>query len=150
MSTPAPPPAPPPGPPPASDPDPDLVRRRAHLAGVADSLRALHKQLMNEARSDFERERGPVPSAAAFLGLLMGDPFFAWLRPLSGAMAELDELLDAEAPGPHHARLVRVRFEALVTEEGEGDFPARYREFLQRSSEVVVAHAMVRLALRPL
>ena len=141
---------------PANDPADDpasraaAARRRVQLERVAASLRVLHKHLMDEARAEFERERGPVPSAAAFLGLLMGDPWFGWLRPLSAAMADLDALLDVEAPGPDHARRVRLRFEALVTDEGEGDFPGHYREDRQRSPDVVMAHAAVRLALRPL
>ena len=125
-------------------------RRRTQLAQVAESLRALHKQLMEEARSDYEREHGPIPSPAALLGLLMSAQQFAWLRPLSGAMAELDELLDLPDPQPEHGRLVRVRFEALITDDGDGAFGVRYREMLQRSPEVVMAHAAVRIALRPL
>ena len=82
----------------------------------------------------------------------MSDPNFRWLRSLSGAMAELDELLD-EVPllDERHTRVVRMRFDALVTEdEGAGEFGVRYREYLQRSPEVVMAHAMVRIALRAL
>ncbi len=131
--------------------DPATQRRRTQLARVAESLRALHKELMQQARADYERERGPIPSANAFLNLLIGDPAFQWLRPLSGAMADLDELLDVVEPTHEHARAVRLRFEALVTEDDEQSaFGARYRDYLQRSAEVVMAHAAVRIALRPL
>lgn len=129
---------------------PAVRRRRENLSRVAESLRALHKQLMEEARRDYERERGPVGSPAALLQLLMTDEWFAWLRPLSGAMVELDELLDLPAPQPEHAQRVRLRFEAMVTDDGDGPFGVRYREYLQRSADVVMAHAAVRIALRPL
>lgn len=134
-----------------SKPDPAAQRRRAQLARVAESLRSLHKELMLAARADYEREQGPIPSSGAFLGLLMSDAAFQWLRPLSSAMADLDELLDLVEPGPEHSRAVRLRFEALVTEDDvESPFGSRYREYLQRSAEVVMAHAEVRIALRPL
>lgn len=136
---------------PAHDPaHPSTRRRRENLSRVAESLRALHKLLMEEARRDYEKERGPVPSPAALLQLLMTDESFAWLRPLSGAMVELDELLDLPAPAPEQAARVRIRFEAMVTDDGDGPFGARYREYLQRSADVVMAHAAVRIALRPL
>lgn len=132
-------------------PDPSTQRRRAQLVRVVESLRALHRELMQQARLDYERDRGPIPSPGAFLNLLVTDAFFQWLRPLSGAMADLDELLDVVEPGPEHTRAVRLRFEALVTEDdAESAFGSRYREYLQRSAEVVMAHAAVRIALRPL
>lgn len=129
---------------------PATRRRRDNLNQVAVSLRALHRELMEEARRDYEKERGPVGSPAALLQLLMTDDWFAWLRPLSGAMVELDELLDLPAPQAEHARRVRLRFEALVTDDGDGLFGVRYREYLQSSPDVVMAHAAVRIALRPL
>ena len=122
------------------------------LQNVADTLGALHKLLIGEARGAYEKAQGPIASTSAFLRLLMEDPYFRWLRALSGAMADLDELIDEEEDPTHEqAREVALRFEALVTEGDEaGEFGVRYREFLQRSPEVVMAHAAVRLALRPL
>lgn len=135
----------------SDNPDPSAQRRRAQLARVVESLRALHKELMQQARHDYERDHGPIPSPGVFLNLLVSDAFFQWLRPLSGAMADLDELLDLVDPGPEHTRAVRLRFEALVTEdENDSVFGVRYRDYLQRSAEVVMAHAVVRIALRPL
>ena len=125
-------------------------RRRAHLAQVAEALRALHRHLMEETRRDYEREVGPVGAPAALLNLLMTDPYFQWLRPLSRAMVDLDELLDVPEPDAAQAAHVRRRFEALVTDEAEGNFGERYRRYLQRSVDVVAAHAEVRIRLRPL
>lgn len=125
-------------------------QRRARLGEVAAALRGLHRHLMDEARHDYEREVGPIASSAALLQLLMGDPFFGWLRLLSGAMAALDELLDQVEPlSSDQARRVGQRFDSLVTGEAEAaEFGARYREYLQRSPDLVMAHAAVRLALR--
>ena len=83
---------------------PVIARRRAQLATVAEALRELHRQLMEEARRAYEREAGPVGGATAFLNLLMQDPAFQWLRPLSRAMADLDELLDLPEPAEAQAR----------------------------------------------
>ncbi len=62
---------------------------------VIDALHArlleLHKTLMDGARAEYERENGPIPNAGAFLQLLINHDDFAWLRPLSGLLVELDD-----------------------------------------------------------
>lgn len=132
--------------------DPHEARRRHQLQQVAEGLRDLHRQLMNEARRDYEQEIGAIVSAPAFLQLLMTDPYFRWLRSLSSAMADLDDLLDQhEALTHEQARGVGLRFDSLVTGQTDAyEFSERYRGYLQKSADLVIAHAAVRLALRPL
>jgi hypothetical protein len=121
--------------------------QRAALEAVAAALRPLHKALVDVTTVAWEREHGRVPGPAALFHLLIQEPFFAWLRPMSGLMAELDELLDEE--GPVGAAGMRARVEALITENGH-HFAARYLEILQQEPDVVMAHAALRRALAQL
>ena len=129
-----------------------IAARRALLQEISDLLGALHKLLIGEARADYEKEQGAIPSSTAFLRLLMEDPYFRWLRELSGAMADLDELIDEEEElSREQAIEMARRFEALVTQSDDsGEFGPRYRRYLQSSPDVVMAHAAVRMALGPL
>ncbi len=120
---------------------------REHLFALTESLRPLHKALLDETKVEYERDSGPIGNPAALLQLLTGAPFFAWLRPLSGYMADLDELLDEPEPlAPSRAAGMRARLEALLIDPA-GGFAPRYLEMLQRSAEVVIAHAVMRAAL---
>jgi hypothetical protein len=78
----------------------------------------------------------------------MGDPWFAYLRELSGLVVAIDERMDADEPTTANEATAFVRqARALLTpaEEGRG-FEKRYFEALQRDPDVVLAHAaMVRL-----
>jgi hypothetical protein len=120
---------------------------RAALDAVAQALRPLHKSLLEVTRADYEREHGPIPGPGVFFQLLVRDPFFAWLRPMSGLMAQIDEILDEEEP-PAPARVAElcVRVEELVT-ESDHPFSARYLQILQTDPDVVMAHAALRRAL---
>ncbi len=126
------------------------LRRR--LDQVAHALRPLHKALLEVVRLDWERTRGPIAGPVQLFQLLTHDPFFAWLRPLSGLMAEVDELYDQEEPiAPARVRALRELLEALVSDGGNtpaaGSFVARYLAVLQAEPDVVLAHARLRRAL---
>jgi len=117
---------------------------RAALQAVAAALRPLHKALVDVTTVEWEREHGRVPGPGALFQLLIKEPFFAWLRPMSGLMAEIDERLDEE--GPVRTEGIRARVEALITEGGH-DFAGRYLEILQSHPNVVLEHATLRRAL---
>ncbi len=67
---------------------------RTRLNALAAALRQLHSALLDVARSDYEFMHGKIPSVFTFYNLVTGDPFFQWLRPLSGLMSTLDEVID--------------------------------------------------------
>src|SRR5258706_11623383 len=120
---------------------------RPALDEVAEALRPLHKSLLDVVRLEYEREHGRIAHTGALFDLVTRDPFFAWLRPMSGLMAHIDELLDEPEPlPPARVRSLRARVEALVT-EGDHPFAVRYLEILQSEPDVVMAHAQLRRAL---
>ncbi len=117
---------------------------------LSRALLRLHKALLDDERVSYERVHGRIPSNGAFLQLVLGDAWFAWLRPLSQLMAKLDELGDEEEASVRAettALLASVRTLLTPTEEGEG-FGRHYHDALQREPDVVLAHAAVKLLLR--
>lgn len=125
-----------------------------HAAGDLDNLsRALlrlHKALLDGERVSYERVHGRIPTNGAFFQLVLGDAWFAWLRPLSQLMARLDELSeeeDASARAEIPVLIGSVKTLLTPSEEGDG-FGRHYYDALQREPDVVLAHAAVRALLR--
>ena len=121
-----------------------MEAKRAALGAVAAALRPLHKSLIDVTTVAYERTHGKVGGPSALFHLLVHDPHFAWLRPMSGLMADIDAILDEEGPIEHAE--IRTRVEMLIT-EGDHHFAVRYLEILQEEPDVVMAHAALRRAL---
>jgi hypothetical protein len=114
---------------------------------------ALHAALLEFERQAYEETHGPT-KAAELLRLLLNDAHFAWLRPLSGVIAQIDEALDPRARRDPRTADVDVKSFFRATEEllrsgDPGAFQTKYRDALQRSPEVVMAHASVVKILPP-
>jgi hypothetical protein len=128
--------------------EPAGVRQR--LTELRDALLRLHKALMESERIGYEQTFGKISSPFQFLKLLTEDPWFAWFRPVSQLIAEMDETLDAKEPltvAATDALAARVRMMLVPTEGGEG-FSQHYDEALQRDPDVVFAHAAVAKLIR--
>lgn len=69
---------------------------RTRLNALAPALRHFHSALLDFAKGEYEFLHGPVGSPFELYSLVMNHPDFQWLRPLSGLMATLDEVLDAK------------------------------------------------------
>jgi hypothetical protein len=129
---------------------PEPGHRDAHLDHLFQALLRLHKALLDDERVSYERVHGRIPSNGAFLQLVLGDAWFAWLRPLSQVMAKLDELGEEDrSPDGLDTTTLIASIRTLLTpsEEGEG-FGRQYHDALQRGPDVVLAHAAVRALLR--
>lgn len=125
------------------------------LQELSPALGELHRTLVEHTRSDYELERGPAAIAGGLLHLLINDPYFAWLRPLSELMVDLDVLLEGgAAPGDSDAAAVRDELETLL---GAPEKPAQIQAFTPRyvslvasDPHVAMAHARVRQIVRRL
>src|SRR3569832_74874 len=96
---------------------------KQQLAELREGLFTLHKALIASERVGYEEAFGAIGAPANFLRLLLNDPWIAWLRPLSGLMAAVDEAMDGMEP------LTAARAQELLgqarellkpDEEGEG------------------------------
>ena len=88
----------------------DPLRKR--LEEVRHALLALHKALVDSERISYESTIGAIRSPNQFLQLLITDPWFAWLQPLSQLIVSMDEALDAKE------QLTATVVDAAVKEAG--------------------------------
>ena len=118
---------------------------KKRLAELREGLFSLHKALIASERVGYEEAVGAIGAPSNFLKLLLNDPWFAWLRPLSGLMAAVDEAMDGKEPltGRRAQELLKQAKELLrPDEEGEG-FGRHYFIAMQRDPDVLLAHAAV-------
>jgi hypothetical protein len=109
---------------------------------LRNALLRLHKTLLDSESALYDREVARLTSRTQLLGLLMHDPWFAWLRELSALVAAIDEVLaDEEPTGVSVADQFVAQSRALVMPaEGARGFAGRYFEAIQRDPDVVLAH----------
>jgi hypothetical protein len=122
---------------------------RKRLLDMRGSLLGLHKALILAEQVTYERINGRVASNSELLQLVLNDPWFTWLHPLSQLVVRLDELLDDRT----ELSLVEVEHflieaRALIRPSEEGDgFERSYYEALQREPDVIFAHVEVKRLL---
>jgi hypothetical protein len=115
------------------------------LSELREHLLLLHKQLIDSERIGYEQAFGPVGSSYDFLQLVLSNPWFTWLRPLSALVASIDEALDPKNTltlSEATALMNEARSLLKPSEEGHG-FARSYHDALQREPGVVLAHAAV-------
>lgn len=115
------------------------------LQKVRNALLRLHKVLVESERVTYEKVVGAIQSPNQFLQLLIDDPWFAWLQPLSQLIVAMDEAQDAKEPATDaeaQALIRQAKLLLVASEEGEG-FSRHYFDALQRDPDVVLAHADV-------
>ncbi len=124
---------------------------RAQLTRVRTVLLRLHKTLLDFERQGYERQHGAIGNSYEFLQLVMGDPWFAWLRQLSELIVEMDELLAAKEPPKEETAVALVQQARLLLTPAEAgsEFPRKYFTAMQQSPEVVVAHSEFAAVLGP-
>ena len=119
------------------------------LTDLRNGLLRLHKTLLDSERDAYEHDIAPVTSPGHLLGLVMTDPWFAWLRELSQLVAAIDETVDSKkqraTPEDASRYIQQTRALLIPAEEGHG-FERRYYEAMQRDPDVILAHgAMMRI-----
>lgn len=115
------------------------------LKAARQGLLRVHRLLLDVERVELERLRGRL-TPNEYLQAVLNEPEFAWLRPASQLIVQIDEALDdaERGSGPvagdvTASLLAQVR--ALLTPvPPTTPFAARYLEMLQRHPDVVFAH----------
>ena len=129
--------------------EPAGVRQR--LTELREAMLPLHKALLEFERVGYEATFGKIQSPYQFLKLVINDPWFTWLAPMTQLITVMDEMLDAkEEPltvAAVDAVAERVKTLLVATEGGEG-FSRHYDEALQQNPDVVLLHAVVAKLIR--
>jgi catechol 2,3-dioxygenase len=123
---------------------------RNRLRDLRVRLLTLHKALLEDAKTAYEMDRGRIGSSANLLQLVINDPWFAWLHPLSELVVRIDEALQPEAPATDaDGAILLDQVERLLSPAQSAEaFAQRYYDALQRQPAVIVAHAEVRRLLK--
>ena len=128
-----------------------MDRERASLRDLSARLLRLHSVLLERARRSYENRHGTV-APRDLLPLLIHDQHFAWLRPLSGMIAGIDEVVDtADVVAAHDVERVFAQVQRLLrSDDSDPMFHTSYRDALQESPDVVMRHAdVVKLLAAP-
>jgi hypothetical protein len=122
---------------------------REQLTEVRRQLLRLHKALMDDERVRYERVHGRVEGSGTFLQLVIHDPWFAWLHPLSELVVHIEETLAGEESSPEtQADAAIAEARALLRADEQGTvFQQHYHRALQEVPAAVMAHAEVMRAL---
>jgi hypothetical protein len=117
---------------------------------LANTLRELHRTLVETARLEYARAHLVSPGPGELLQLLTTNPEFEWLRGLSELMVDLDLVRDsAPAERTDITSAVRAAVEHLLSnaQQPVGLFAQRYWPYLHGDPRVAMAHAAVKQAL---
>jgi len=122
---------------------------RQLLFDLRKALLHLHKTLLDWERAAYERIHGRA-SASELLKVIVEDPQFAWLRPISELIVRIDETVDNEAEDtPADVNAIVARARAVVAADEAGPPNAqRYYAALQEHPDAVMAHRAVTRVLK--
>jgi hypothetical protein len=129
--------------------DPQRAELRTALRDAWKQLLPLHRALIDAASDEYKANGGTVNGPTHLLQLIQEDPFFAWLKPLTGIIVDLDTMSRVDFARADVDALV-ARMEHLFGSDADADFAARYVPVLQRDVDVAIGHAAMRQVLRRL
>ena len=118
-------------------------RTRERLTNLRNGLLRLHKYLLDSEKAAYERDVARITSTGQFLGLVLDDPWFAWLRELSQFVVLVDETLDFKedpATAEDADKLIARAKDLVSPSEGGDGFQRKYFEAMQRDAGAVLAH----------
>lgn len=92
---------------------------RHHITALRAQALTLHKQMIDEARVRYETQHGRVIAPGEMLRLVAFDPEFAWLKPLTGLILEMDDRLDQPELTAADADAVKLQLAQVL--KGKGD-----------------------------
>ena len=129
--------------------DPARAGLREALRDFSRKLLPLHRALIEAARADYSALIAPISSPGQMLQLLQEDPHFAWLKPMTTLIVDIDEMVRVDFERADFDAIV-ARLERLFGPTPDPAFAEHYVPVLQQDVDVAVGHAGVRQALASL
>ncbi len=129
------------------EPSHSARQARDQLKQLRDAVLVLHKAILDSERTAYELVHGPVASPGAFLQLLISDNWFAWLKPITTLIVQIDETLAAKNPSAsdHDLEQLIGDTRALLSPSRDvTDFWGRYAVAVQRDPGVALLHEEVK------
>jgi len=125
--------------------DPVRAELRSTLRDLRKHLLPLHRALIDLAGAEYSASVAPLSGPGHLLQLLQEDPFFAWLKPLTSLIVEIDSMTSTDFERSD-VDAVAERVERLFGAM-DAEFSAKYLPALQRDVDVAIHHAGVRQVL---
>ena len=120
------------------------------LVELSTRLKNLHKQFLDNERNESEKQLGRKISPYDFFHLLVQDKDFAWLKPFSALMAEIDEFVDtAEKISQNDLDRIKDQVNAILHDPGS-KIAERYKHYLYHDGEFILYHSWLNKALKDL
>lgn len=119
---------------------------RDQIASLSRLLLNLHAAILAA-----EKQFHPVMGQLELLDRLLKDPVWAWLRPISALIADIDHVLAQQQPPTEYDVAVAAgHTRELLDGVGEANaaFIERYRPLLQLSHELVSVHGELQTFLK--
>ena len=123
---------------------PERAAQRGALREVSKALLPLHRALIDAAKEDYAFAVAPV-KPSQLLQLLTDDPFFAWLKPLTSLIVDIDEMARTDFDAADVAAIAG-RIDRLFGARAEEAFSGQYIPMLQRKVDIAIGHAALRKA----
>ena len=123
----------------------EFEQKKGELKDARDKLLTFHKILIDRERKEMERMSGAV-TAGQFLGLLMNDERFQWLRTISKLVVRIDEAfeLDDGIP-PEMVHNFRLEIASMFDDsESESEFKVLVRERMEKLPEADLLRQEIR------
>lgn len=123
--------------------DASLNAALQRLQQIRMSLLRLHKALLDGERSRYESVHGRVKSTGEMFRLVLEDPWFNWLRPISQFIVEIDEALAAKEPItlPEVQNLFEQARQLLTPSESGSMLEQHYYDAIQRDPAIALLHS---------
>lgn len=128
---------------------------RVELDKLSRHLRDLHRRILA-----VEREFQPGVQGLALLDRLVNDPSWAWLRPLSELISNIDHVLASREPvramdaavvaGQLRSLLSGSQLDEPFNTDASGAFATRYRALLQSDATLASMHGELKMVLATL
>lgn len=119
--------------------------QRTALREISKKLIPLHRALIEELRVEYSAAVEPVDQPTRLLRLISEDPFFAWIKPMTTLIVDIDEMARRDFETAD-IQAIAKRVDSLFG-SGDSEFSERYKAILQRSVDVAAGHAGLRAAL---
>lgn len=126
--------------------DPARAELRAALRDVWNQLLPLHRALIEASRAEFIASGGVVNGPGHLLQLLQEETHFAWLRPLTSLIVDIDSTARTDFDRAGFDALAR-RLEKFFGSGAGEEFSRHYLPLIQRNVDVAIGHAAVRQLL---
>jgi hypothetical protein len=114
---------------------------KSRLERLVAALRTVHKSLIDSTQREYEKLHGRVESPYALFRLAAQDPAFAWLRPMTRLIVELEESPDRRRDLEDARRKIRDLLAA-------GEFSTAYQARVQSEAAVAAEHGRLQAALK--